>query len=99
MTQLPLGRQQGPGPRAGQGHFTSFAQLVAEPLGVAAADVDVITGDTAKFNWGTGTFASRGAVVAGNACHAAALAVRKKVLMTAAAALGGHHGAQPRHLD
>ena len=71
----------------GQGHFTSFAQLVAEPLGVTAADVDVITGDTARFNWGTGTFASRGAVVAGNACHAAALAVRTKVLKTAADAL------------
>ncbi len=75
----------------GQGHFTSFAQLVAGPLGVTAADVDVITGDTAKFNWGTGTFASRGAVVAGNACHAAALAVREKVLMTAAAAFGADH--------
>lgn len=72
----------------GQGHFTSFAQLVAEPLGVTAADVDVITGDTARFNWGTGTFASRGAVVAGNACYAAALAVREKVLKTAAEALG-----------
>jgi carbon-monoxide dehydrogenase large subunit len=71
----------------GQGHFTSFAQLVAEPLGLTAADVDVITGDTARFNWGTGTFASRGAVVAGNACHAAALAVRAKVLKTAADAL------------
>jgi len=71
----------------GQGHFTSFAQLVADPLGVTAADVDVITGDTAKFNWGTGTFASRGAVVAGNACHAAALAVREKVFRTAAEAL------------
>ncbi|MDH3298686.1 MAG: molybdopterin-dependent oxidoreductase, partial [Gemmatimonadota bacterium] len=43
--------------------------------------------DTAHFNWGTGTFASRGAVVAGNACHAAALAVRGKILTTAAAAL------------
>ena len=71
----------------GQGHFTSFAQLVAEPLGVSAEMVDVITGDTAHFNWGTGTFASRGAVVAGNACHAAALAVRGKILTTAAAAL------------
>jgi len=71
----------------GQGHFTSFAQLVAEPLGLTAADVDVITGDTARFSWGTGTFASRGAVVAGNACHAAALAVREKVLKTAAEAL------------
>jgi len=72
----------------GQGHFTSFAQVVAEPLGVSAAEVDVITGDTSHFNWGTGTFASRGAVVAGNACHAAALAVRGKILATAAGALG-----------
>jgi carbon-monoxide dehydrogenase large subunit len=72
----------------GQGHFTSFAQLAAGPLGLDAADVDVVTGDTAKFSWGTGTFASRGAVVAGNACHAAALAVREKVLAAAADALG-----------
>jgi carbon-monoxide dehydrogenase large subunit len=71
----------------GQGHFTSFAQLVAGPLGLDASDVDVITGDTARFNWGTGTFASRGAVVAGNACHAAALAVREKVVKLAAEVL------------
>ena len=71
----------------GQGHFTSFAQLAAGPLGLTAADVDVVTGDTAKFSWGTGTFASRGAVVAGSACHAAALAVREKVLAAAADAL------------
>ena len=71
----------------GQGHFTSFAQLVAEELGVEAADVEVVTGDTARFAWGTGTFASRGAVVAGNACHAAAVAVRKKVLTLAGSVL------------
>ncbi len=64
----------------GQGHFTVFAQVVAEQLGVDVADVRVVTGDTREFHWGTGTFASRGAVVAGNACHAAALAVRKKIL-------------------
>ncbi len=72
----------------GQGHFTSFAQLVAEQLGVGAEDVEVVTGDTGRFAWGTGTFASRGAVVAGNACHAAAVAVRGKVLTLAAAVLG-----------
>lgn len=71
----------------GQGHFTSFAQLAAGPLGVDASDVDVITGDTSRFNWGTGTFASRGAVVAGNACHAAAIAVREKVVKLAAEVL------------
>ena len=72
----------------GQGHFTSFAQLVAEQLGVGAKDVEVVTGDTARFAWGTGTFASRGAVVAGNACHAAAVLVREKVLALASSLLG-----------
>ncbi len=72
----------------GQGHFTSFAQIVAEQLGVGAADVEVVTGDTARFGWGTGTFASRGAVVAGNACHAAAVDVRRKVLALAGSVLG-----------
>src|SRR5207244_1887321 len=56
------------------------AQIVAEVLGVDVEQVHVITGDTREFHWGTGTFASRGAVVAGSACHAAALAVREKVL-------------------
>lgn len=64
----------------GQGHFTAFAQIVAEVLGVGVADVRVITGDTREFAWGTGTFASRGAVVAGSACHAAATRVREKIL-------------------
>ena len=64
----------------GQGHFTAFAQIVAEVLGVDVADVHVITGDTREFHWGTGTFASRGAVVAGSACQAAALRVREKIL-------------------
>ena len=72
----------------GQGHFTTFAQLVAEQLGVDVASVRVTTGDTRDFNWGTGTFASRGAVVAGSACHAAALKVRAKVLTLAAPLLG-----------
>ena len=64
----------------GQGHFTVFAQIVAEALGVEVSDVHVITGDTREFHWGTGTFASRGAVVAGSACHAAAARVREKIL-------------------
>src|SRR3990170_87028 len=67
----------------GQGHFTSFAQVAAEQLGVELTDVEVVTGDTDAFHWGTGTFASRGAVVAGNAVHAAALRVRDKVLRVA----------------
>ena len=71
----------------GQGHFTVFAQLVADVLGVGVEDVRVVTGDTREFHWGTGTFASRGAVVAGSACHAAATAVREKVLTLASAVL------------
>jgi CO/xanthine dehydrogenase Mo-binding subunit len=64
----------------GQGHFTSFAQIVSDQLGVAVTDVDLITGDTDQFHWGAGTFASRGAVVAGNAINAAAKNVRQKIL-------------------
>lgn len=67
----------------GQGHFTSFAQIVAEQLDVPVENVRLVTGDTAEFYWGAGTFASRGAVVAGNAINAAALAVRKKILKKA----------------
>jgi carbon-monoxide dehydrogenase large subunit len=72
----------------GQGHYTAFAQVVADVLGVDAGDVHVVTGDTREFNWGTGTFASRGAVVAGSACHEAALRVRAKALALAGKLLG-----------
>ncbi len=72
----------------GQGHYTVFAQIVADALGVDVEDVQVITGDTREFQWGTGTFASRGAVVAGSACHAAALSVRQKILTLAGQLLG-----------
>ncbi|HEX9213246.1 MAG TPA: xanthine dehydrogenase family protein molybdopterin-binding subunit [Bradyrhizobium sp.] len=68
----------------GQGHFTSFAQIVADQLGVTPADVDIVTGDTDQFYWGAGTFASRGAVVAGNAVSEASQAVRRKALKLAA---------------
>ncbi|HKZ55820.1 MAG TPA: xanthine dehydrogenase family protein molybdopterin-binding subunit [Anaerolineales bacterium] len=67
----------------GQGHFTVFAQIAADQLGVEVGQVEVITGDTDQFHWGTGTFASRGAVVAGNAVHGAASEVRRKVLKLA----------------
>ena len=67
----------------GQGHYTSFAQIVAEQLGVNVENIRLTTGDTAEFYWGAGTFASRGAVVAGNAIHAAAVKVREKVLKKA----------------
>jgi carbon-monoxide dehydrogenase large subunit len=67
----------------GQGHFTSFAQIVAEQLDVDVTQVDVVTGDTDQFYWGAGTYASRGAVVAGNAINEAAKDVRKKILKLA----------------
>ncbi|HEX2225289.1 MAG TPA: molybdopterin cofactor-binding domain-containing protein, partial [Thermoanaerobaculia bacterium] len=68
----------------GQGHFTVLAQVAAEQLGVSVNDVDVVTGDSDRFHWGTGTFASRGAVVAGNATHEAARSVREKAVRLAA---------------
>ena len=68
----------------GQGHFTVFAQVAAAQLGVEVKDIEVVTGDTDQFHWGTGTFASRGAVVAGNAVHEAAKLVRGKTLKLAA---------------
>ncbi len=64
----------------GQGHFTSFAQVVADQVGIPPDEIDVITGDTDQFHWGVGTFASRGAVVAGNAIHAASKRVRQRIL-------------------
>jgi len=67
----------------GQGHFTVFAQIVADQIGVDVKDVDVVTGDTDQFYWGAGTFASRGAVVAGNAVNEAARSVRQKILKLA----------------
>ncbi|MGB2964177.1 MAG: xanthine dehydrogenase family protein molybdopterin-binding subunit [Anaerolineales bacterium] len=71
----------------GQSHMTSFAQIIAEQLGVDVYDISMVTGDTAEIHWGTGTFASRGAVVAGNAVLAAAKDVRHKVLKLASKVL------------
>jgi carbon-monoxide dehydrogenase large subunit len=79
----------------GQGHYTVFAQVVADVLGVSVEDVQVVTGDTREFQWGTGTFASRGAVVAGSACHAAAISVREKIVALAASVLA----AEPSELE
>jgi CO/xanthine dehydrogenase Mo-binding subunit len=51
---------------------------VADELGVDVADVEVTSGDTRRFAWGVGTFASRGAVTAGNAMGVAARMVADK---------------------
>jgi aerobic carbon-monoxide dehydrogenase large subunit len=72
----------------GQGHYTSFAQIVADQVGVDVSDVELVTGDTDQFYWGAGTFASRGAVVAGNAINQAACDVRRKILRLASELLG-----------
>ncbi len=71
-------------PTQGQAHATVFAQVVADELGVDVADVEVTSGDTRRFQWGVGTFASRSAVVAGNAMKVAAALVAEKAKQVAA---------------
>jgi len=68
----------------GQGHETAFAQIVAHELGVPIEDVEVTTGDTRRFGYAVGTFASRAAVMSGNAIALAARGVRAKALRIAA---------------
>jgi carbon-monoxide dehydrogenase large subunit len=67
----------------GQGHQTSFAQIVAEELSVDVEKVHITTSDTQRFHWGTGTYASRAMVVAGNAIGLAAKAVKEKAIKVA----------------
>lgn len=74
-------------PCQGQGHETVLAQVCAERLGVPIDDVIVSGGDTARFPAGSGTYASRVAVIAGNAVALAADAVREKTARLAAMAL------------
>jgi len=71
----------------GQGHETVFAQIAASELGVPVEDVTVVTGDTRRFKYAVGTFASRAAVMSGNAVALAARKVRAKALRIAAEAL------------
>jgi aerobic carbon-monoxide dehydrogenase large subunit len=51
----------------GQGHETTFAQLVASQLGVPMDQVDIVHGDTAKIPFGMGTYGSRSLAVGGSA--------------------------------
>ncbi|HUZ36965.1 MAG TPA: aerobic carbon-monoxide dehydrogenase large subunit [Streptosporangiaceae bacterium] len=71
----------------GQGHQTVFAQLVADELGVPLADVQIVTGDTRRFGYAVGTFASRAAVMSGSAIALAARKARAKALRVAAEAM------------
>ena len=68
----------------GQGHETTFAQVVAERLGVPLADVRVRFGDTQSAPYGMGTFASRSAVLGGGAAWKAADIIRANILKIAA---------------
>ena len=76
----------------GQGHQTMLAQIVADELGVAVDQVHVTTGDTRRFGYAVGTFASRTAVMSGSAVALAARKVREKALRIAADALEADPG-------
>jgi len=68
----------------GQGHETTFAQIVAEELGIPAADVEVQHGDTDHTPYGLGTYASRSTPVAGAATAVVARKLRDKARALAA---------------
>jgi len=71
----------------GMSVVTTMKQVVAEHLGCAPDDVNVIQGDTAATPWGAGTGGSRSAVLIGNAVAAASTELRTKLLEIAADAL------------
>ncbi|WP_431281496.1 xanthine dehydrogenase family protein molybdopterin-binding subunit [Humitalea sp. 24SJ18S-53] len=56
----------------GQGLRTALAQIIADELGMDAARIRIIHGDTDRTPYGWGTFASRSAVISGGACQIAA---------------------------
>jgi carbon-monoxide dehydrogenase large subunit len=64
---------------AGQGHLTTFAQIVADELGVPVDDVTIVEGDTSVSPYGTNTFASRSAVTGGGAIIRAAGPLADKI--------------------
>jgi carbon-monoxide dehydrogenase large subunit len=55
----------------GQGHPITYAAIAADRLGVAVEDIDVVEGDTARVQFGNGTWGSRSLSVAGSAIHVA----------------------------
>jgi carbon-monoxide dehydrogenase large subunit len=68
----------------GQGHETTYAQIVAEELGIPASQVQVEEGDTDTAPYGLGTYASRSTPVAGAAGAMAARKIREKAKKIAA---------------
>jgi aerobic carbon-monoxide dehydrogenase large subunit len=71
----------------GQGHETTFAQLVAHELGLSPDDVEVVHGDTDRTPFGLGTYGSRSTPVSGAAAVVAARRVRERARLVAAAML------------
>jgi carbon-monoxide dehydrogenase large subunit len=68
----------------GQGHETTYAQIVAEELGLPASDIEVEEGDTDTAPYGLGTYASRSTPTAGAAAAMAARKIRAKARKIAA---------------
>jgi len=68
----------------GQGHETTFAQLVADRFGIPIENVDIIHGDTAKIPFGMGTYGSRSLAVGGSALVKAMDKVERKARKIAA---------------
>ncbi len=68
----------------GQGHETTYAQIVAEELGIPAEDIQVEEGDTDTAPYGLGTYASRSTPTAGAAAAVAARKIREKARKIAA---------------
>ncbi len=71
----------------GQGHETTFAQLVAAELGLSPDDVEVVHGDTDRTPFGLGTYGSRSTAVSGAAAVVAARKARERARIVAAAML------------
>jgi carbon-monoxide dehydrogenase large subunit len=71
----------------GQGHETTFAQIVSSQLGLPPEDIEVVHGDTDQTPFGLGTYGSRSTPVSGAAAAVVARRVRDKARIVAAAAL------------
>jgi carbon-monoxide dehydrogenase large subunit len=68
----------------GQGHETTFAQIVADGLGIPMEDIEVIHGDTDRIPYGVGTYGSRSAAIGGSALYKSAEKIRNKLKALAA---------------
>lgn len=74
----------------GQGHATTFAQILASEIGLPADDITIEEGDTDTAPYGLGTYGSRSTPVAGAATAMAARKIRAKAQMIAAYLLEVH---------